>query len=161
LITGAIVGAAELVDQLEGLALVGRKHARDFIDKFSLKVLVRSKEKLSDDVLKVRTGRLRRSITRALEEGGDGSITGIVGTNVVYARRQELGFTGTESVREHLVTIKQAFGKKLKGGPVTFTMPAHTRNVDYPAHSFLASSMTELEPDFKAGFAEVAKRIHL
>lgn len=121
---------------------------RKVVDLMALKTLARAKMKLSDDVLHVRTGRLRRSITQEVTDDAL-SITGVVGTNVEYARFQELGFSGTQNVREHLRTIKRAFGKAVKGGPVTFTVAAHARKVDYPAHSFLASSLKELEPEFK------------
>jgi phage gpG-like protein len=86
------------------------------------------------------------------------SIVGMVGSNVIYAKFQELGFTGSQNVRQSLRTIKQAFGKTIKGGPVTFTVQAHTRNVNYPAHSFLASSLKELEPEFKASIQAATKR---
>lgn len=44
----------------------------------------------------VLTGRLRQSITYEVESRRY-SVHGRVGTNVVYARRLELGFTGTDS----------------------------------------------------------------
>jgi hypothetical protein len=48
-------------------------------------------EKLSGQVLKVRTGKLHRSINQRVTAAGD-SFLGRVGTNVEYGRAWELGF---------------------------------------------------------------------
>lgn len=94
--------------------------------------------KLSDQVLRVRTGRLRRSITERVEESGS-RVSGIVGTNVEYARVHEYGFKGTVSVREHL--------RKTKAGSTT--VRAHTRKVSLPERSFLRSSLRDLQPQIR------------
>ena len=99
--------------------------------------------KLSGQVLNQRSQRLVRSIQGALADDG-GSIIGTVGTNVEYAAHQEYGFTGTEQVREHARAITQAFGRALPA-PVTVEIRAHSRQVDYPAHSYLRSSLAENE----------------
>jgi phage gpG-like protein len=143
-----MIGERELIERLGLIPGKARDELRKAVDLMALKTLARVKLKLSDDVLHVRTGRLRRSITQTVTDDAS-SITGTVGTNVEYAARHELGFTGTESVQQHLRTIKAAFGRSLKGGAVTFPVSAHTRRVEYPAHSFLASAMKELEPEFK------------
>ena len=143
-----IIGDLELIERLGLIPGKARDELRKAVDLMALKTLARVKLKLSDDVLRVRTGRLRRSITQSVTDDAN-SITGTVGTNVEYAARHELGFTGTESVQEHLRTIKAAFGKAIKGGAVTVPVRAHSRHVNYPAHSFLASAMKELEPEFK------------
>lgn len=89
--------------------------------------------KLSGQVLHVRTGTLRRSITqRVIESGND--VTGIVGTNVKYAPPHEYGFKGTVSVREYL--------RRTKAGRDA-TVSAHSRKVDMPPRSFLRSSLEE------------------
>lgn len=55
---------------------------RQSIVRSTLKLLVKVKrEKLSGQVLNVRTGRLRRSITQKVIDLSNG-VTGIVGTNV-------------------------------------------------------------------------------
>lgn len=160
MITGTLVGDAALIQKIGLLGSTAKTHLRHAVDLMAMKTLARTKLKLSDDVLHVRTGRLRRSINQKVTDDGQ-SIIGEVGTNVEYARFQELGFTGTQNIKAHLRTIKEAFGKSIKGGPVTFTVAAHTRKVDYPAHSFLASSLHELEPEFKeAILAATSKAIH-
>lgn len=101
--------------------------------------------KLSGQVLNVRTGRLRRSINQRLEQRDPLQITGYVGTNVVYGRRHELGFTGSESVRQHLRTVTQAWGRPLRA-PRSITVRAHSRRVSVPPRSFLRSALQDMAP---------------
>ena len=64
-------------------------------------------DKLSGQVLKNRTGTLRRSINQHVEET-DTSITGILGADMDiarYARAHEYGFRGTVQVPAHTRTI--------------------------------------------------------
>jgi hypothetical protein len=75
-------------------------------------------EKLSGQVLNVRTGRLRRSINEETHDAGD-VVESTVGTPVVYGRFWELGFDGVEQVKAHTAT---AFG-------VEQQVRAHTRTV--------------------------------
>lgn len=49
------------------------------------------KKKLSGEALKVRTNRLRGSITRGPVQGREGTLQVVVGTNVIYARIHEFG----------------------------------------------------------------------
>jgi len=159
MINAWLIGDADLVAKLEkrpGAMQAGLEQA---VQRLSLQLLVLVKNKLSDDVLHVRTGRLRRSINQRVDTDQT-TVTGVVGTNVEYAQRLEYGFKGTESVRESLRRITQAFGKELKE-PKTITVRAHTRNVDYPAHSFLRSALTEMRPqietDMTAALVKSAK----
>jgi phage gpG-like protein len=149
MIKGWVVGDKEVVARLA--AMPERLHAGILRTVMALCLTLQGKVryKLSDDVLHVRTGTLRRSITQRVDDSKD-SISGIVGTNVAYAARHEYGFSGTESVKEHLRTIKKAFGKEIKGGSVTFSVRAHSRKVNYPPHSFLRSALAEMEPQIKA-----------
>lgn len=113
------------------------------------------KNKLSDQVLHVRTGRLRRSITARFEGKGTGTFTAIVGTNVRYARIHEYGFEGTVNVKEHKVKEFQrlqtvAFGKLMKE-PKTVNVKshivkAHTMNLKMPARPYMRPSLEENAP---------------
>lgn len=105
-------------------------------------------DKLSGQVLKVRTGRLRRSINMRMEGVGTEQVSGIVGTNLSYARAHEYGFTGVVNVKQSMRMVKQAFGRAIT--PVQVQVSAHTRKVDLPERSFLRSAMAELEPQIKA-----------
>lgn len=129
----------------------------------SIMVQNRAKQKLSGDVLRVRTGSLRSSINQAVSETADGKITGTVGSGVKYARYQEYGFTGVIDVRAYLRRTKgqmttarrnahgETTSSKLQGKGTGLTnVSAHQRHVNYPAHSFLRSSLRELTPSIQA-----------
>lgn len=100
-------------------------------------------KKLSGQVLKVQTGRLRRSINFRVGESETG-IEATVGTNVEYARVHEFGFKGTVNVKAHMRKGKQAYQVR-----------AHTRQVNLPERSFLRSTMT----DMRAGIDQRIARV--
>ncbi len=75
------------------------------------------------------TGRLNRSVTKAVDGAG---VT--IGTNVVYARIHQFG---GGPVKAHTRLVKQAFGKKLKF-PVWANVKARDANI--PPRPFLPLS---------------------
>ena len=99
-------------------------------------------QKLSDQILHVRTGRLRRSITARFEGSGKENFRALVGTNVEYARVHEFGFKGEVDVKSHQRTMTMAWGKLMKT-PKTVTVRAHKLKMNMPERSFLRSSLTE------------------
>lgn len=62
-----------------------------------------------------------------------------VGTNVVYARRHNQGWNGTEQVKAHNRVLRQVFGVKLKEAR-TVTVKAHSRKANTPKREFLGMS---------------------
>ncbi len=128
------------------------------ITRLTLKLQAMVKaDKLSGQVLKVRTGNLRRSINQIVEEDGERGPVGSVGTNEKYAPPHELGFKGEVQIREHLRTIKTAWGRVLSE-PVTATVRASTRKVDLPQRSFLRSALDDIRPEVQPTIArEVIK----
>lgn len=120
------------------------------MQRITLKIqTVVKEEKLTGQVLHVRTGTLRRSINRRIWISGD-QINGAVGTNVEYAGPHEFGFHGTVTVREHQRRIRARVdakwaGKK-KGKVIGIAhVKAFTRTMNLPERSFLRSSLRELE----------------
>lgn len=113
------------------------------------------RNKLSGQVLKVRTNNLRGSIHQEVSRDGSG-IVGRVGTSVEYAAFHEYGFSGTQNVREHMRTIKMAFGKMLKT-PKRIVISAHARHVDYPEHSFLRSALDDQRTEIMAELGNAVK----
>lgn len=116
------------------------------------------RNKLSGIPLKRVSGDLSRSVYGKTE--GDG-LTGVIGANTPYAARHEYGFSGTESVksfvrrsRAQMTTAK--FNKigletrpskaKNKGAGVV-NVAAHSRNVNYPARSFLRSTLEDMREE--------------
>lgn len=139
-----VVGSAEVAAKFEKDKEDIQKAMRAGVSRAALLVVKRSKEKLSDDVLKVRTGRLRRSMTMRLTEQ-PGKVEGIVGTVVSYGRTHEFGFTGIVNIREHLRKAKQE----------AVRVRAHTRNMKLPERSFLRSALRELTPEINDAFGAV------
>lgn len=80
------------------------------------------------------TRRLRGSITH---KPTPSSVE--VGTNVIYAARQNQGFSGTEQVGSHRRIMRQVFGVKLKT-PIEVTVGAHSRQANTPQREFLGIS---------------------
>lgn len=114
------------------------------ITRIAIEVTAHVKDqKLSGQALKVRSGRLRRSINYKVSES-DTNIEATVGTNVEYARVHEFGFKGTVGVREYMR------GKKEK-----FKVRAHSRRVNLPERSFLRSALDDKRRDIDSRIAAV------
>lgn len=103
-------------------------------------------DKLSGQALNVRTGNLRRSINQKVEVDSATGPAGTVGTNEKYAPPHELGFRGEVQIREHLRTIKMAWGKPLSE-PVIAQVRAHTKRMNLPERSFLRSALADIQPE--------------
>jgi phage gpG-like protein len=108
-------------------------------------------DKLSDQVLRVSTGRLRRSITQEVQIESE-KIIGIVGTNVEYARAHEYGYTGAVTVKSHI--------RRLKTGKET-NVRSYSRNANIKERSFLRSALSDMESkiteDIQAALISAAK----
>lgn len=125
------------------------------IIRLALKMTGKVMGKLSGDVLKVRTGRLRRSIHPEWEfkSGYSGAI---VGTNVEYAATHEYGLKGTVQVKSFQREMTKAFGKPV--APKQVTVSAHSRIVNMPERSFLRSALREMEPEIIEGLRNAVKK---
>ncbi len=114
----------------------------------------RAKLALSGQVLKVRTGRLRSSVTtRVLRRGSE--IIGTVGTNVFYGRIHELGRPGPwtiQAVRRRALAFT-AGGKRVI-----------VRQVTHPglkARPWLRPALTESRAEIEALFrAEIERAVN-
>lgn len=117
------------------------------LQRVTIKLQAHVKEdKLTGQVLHVRTGTLRRSINRRVWVGSN-SINGAVGTNVEYAAAHEFGFRGVVTVKEHVRRIfaaKRTSSRKRQLLGVT-TVRAHTAHLNLPERSFLRSALRELQ----------------
>lgn len=142
---GAIVGAGNIVRDWTQRGQKARNNVKTAMGRLALRLTRKVKQdKLSGQVLKNRTGRLRRSINQRVSESS-GEIKAVVGTNVEYGRTHELGFSGQMSVKEHMRKIRMAWGKAIK--PKSVMVRAHTRNVKIPERSFLRSALAEFGPE--------------
>ncbi|KGW27306.1 hK97 gp10 family phage protein [Burkholderia pseudomallei MSHR733] len=111
-------------------------------------------DKLSGQVLNVRSGRLRRSVNQGVTTT-DTTITGVVSTPVEYAPPNEYGFQGVVTVKEHLRQVTMAWGKPLST-PVTATVREHTMAMNLPERSFLRSALADQREDILRGVREAA-----
>lgn len=145
-ITGTVVGAVEVQRRFEIASGTVRDRVRRAVQAGGLKVLATVKEKLSGEVLNVRTGALRRSANEDTVVDGD-AITSTVGTNKVYGRFWELGFNGTEQVRAYMRT----------GTKASAQVRAHSRRVNQPARPFLAPALEQRKAEVIAGIEAALK----
>lgn len=100
--------------------------------------------KLTGQVLHVRSGTLRRSVNRRVEETPT-SIVATVGTNVKYGKVHEYGFSGVVSIPGHVrkvATQSVKVGRKQIAQGIAFVR-AHTRKLNLPQRSFLRSTLLE------------------
>jgi len=136
-ITGKVEGGNALIQSTNLLSSQMIERLRKVVAKLAVELVAKVKsEKLSDQVLHVRTGRLRRSITFRLNNSMPNTATATVGTNVSYARIHEYGFKGPVNVRTYM-------RKAANGGEVV--VKAHVRNVNMPERSFLRSALGEMK----------------
>jgi len=111
-------------------------------------------DKLSGEVLKVRSGALKSSIDVQIDKSAAG-VTATVLSDLDYAAAQEYGFSGTVNVRASLRFIKQAFGHPI--ATKTVSVRAHSRRMDLPERSFLRSALDDLAPDISAGVEDAMR----
>lgn len=158
MITGKIVGGAQVLERFGRVSGKVHDELGTEIQRIVLKLMGHVvQDKLSGQVLNVKTGRLRRSINQRVEGKGTDQVAGYVGTNVVYARPFELGFNGTENVRAHMRQMNQAFGKLVKN-PRKIQVGAHSRHVDIKQRSFLRSALEDMTPQIRLDLAAAVKR---
>lgn len=132
------------------------KAVRNSITRASIMLVRYVKEnKLSGQVLHVRSGTLRRKVNYRVTETPS-TITGQAGVKLSYAAAHEYGFDGDVNVREHLRTAKQAFGRPIAA--TTFSVRAHSRHMKLPERSFLRSSLRELTPAIQGMIRQAVKR---
>jgi phage gpG-like protein len=135
----SLTGADALTDRLDaiagrlqaevqaGLAEAAERLRREIVDN-----------RLSGQVLKARSGRLRGSIT-VVAANQSVSVT----SDLPYAAAQEYGFDGVETVRAHVRRIREAFGRPIAEKAVT--VRSFARTMQLPARSFMRSALADLE----------------
>lgn len=156
----ASIRAEALLARLGGASDVLAAEMRRVLTKLSIEVQAAVKaEKLSGQVLHVRTGTLRRSINRKVFEDASGFYAQ-VGTNVKYAAAHEYGFTGSVSVKSHLRRVYSKLLKKPKGKESIrqVVVREHRRFVNLPERSFLRSTVKEMFPRIQRELKAAALR---
>jgi hypothetical protein len=103
------------------------------------------RDNLGGKVLRKRSGRLTAGVDVAVTSAGNDVGVSVGVADVPYAAYQEFGFHGTETMRAHLRTIKEAFGRPI--APRAVAVRSFARRVDYPAHSYLRSALAAVAPE--------------
>lgn len=157
IILNARVDDATAQLRLRSMGIRVRERVRVELERQAIRLVrIVKEEKLSGQVLKNRTGRLRRSINYRMSIGPGDAIVATVGTNVPYAHIHEYGFEGMETVRAHVRRIRsrdvQERGKQLAQG-VGFVRE-HERHMHMPVRSFLRSTLREQFPTIRAALRE-------
>lgn len=170
IITGKLVGVIPAKTKLSSVAPQARINVENAIKGEALNLVAYVKQnKLSDQVLKVRTGRLRRSITANFANEGE-TFQARVGTNVKYGKAWEFGFSGAVAVPQHTVKSFErmqttAFGRPMKS-PRKVTVREHvvkaySKQMNMEPRPFLQPSAEENMPritkNIRAALAEALK----
>lgn len=160
-----IEGVDEVSRGINGVGSALTDALKEGIGRACILLAAGVKDRLSDQVLRVRTGRLRRSITYRVTDGSDG-VVGTVGTKVKYAGAHEYGFNGVVSVRDYVrrVASRNQYGagrrtkKNMTTAGVAF-VHSHSRRMNIPERSFLRSTLNEMAPDLRAEIEQAVSRV--
>lgn len=100
---------------------------------------------LSDNVLRIRTGRLIGSMeeTSYVEFLKD-AVQIQVGVDTPYAAYQEFGFSGSQQVSSFTREVSSKFGSVLPA-PISEVVNAFTRNVRYKGRPYVRPALAEIE----------------
>ncbi len=117
--------------------------ARIGLTDFMNRVANRVRLKLSGQVLRVRTGRLRQSIHVPPVQKMPWGFLGTIGTNVKYAGIHEYGGT---IVLPPIYPVKKQALHFFIGGKEIFAKSVRAHAIRMPERSYLRSSLIEMEP---------------
>lgn len=130
---------------------------KEYIEKLTPRIrtaLQRRLDKLAPQIADVarakapkRSGRLLSSIKSNTYTTRTG-VWGKVEADVPYAHFTEAGFDGSEAVKSHYRTIKQAFGRPIN--PTRALISAYSRVVDVSGDAFLRQTLAEAAPTIRA-----------
>ncbi|MDZ5648956.1 hypothetical protein [Nitrospirillum sp. BR 11828] len=148
-------GLERLRDRLAGLPAVIAATLADSM-RGQAQALAAAAGARLDGQVKGGTGTLSRALIPTLTVNGLAATAGVTvdaaSSAAAYAAFQEYGFHATESVRAHLRTITQAFGRSIS--PVSVPVHAYDRRVDYDGHPFLAPTLADHTDSMRAALAD-------
>ncbi len=149
MITAEITNGKQLPSAMRNAAGALDSALERAVTRLAIKMTALVKQKLSGEVLNVRTNRLRGSIHYEIQKG-DGNVTATVGTNVVYAKTHELGLT----IPAHIVQARRGAALKFEmGGKVMFRKRVNIPAVKMPKRSFLEASLRQMAPEIESTLA--------
>jgi hypothetical protein len=143
-ISAYLVGDEQLFERLRGISDAVNSGLARCITQLGIDLQRNvQQDKLSGQVLKSRTGTLKSSIDRRVDQNARGATTDIF-TALRYGAAQEYGFTGTVSVGASLRRIREAFGRPI--AEKTISVRAYDRRMALPERSFLCSALDDMTP---------------
>lgn len=155
MISAAVLGAGPALERLRALPDLANTGIARAIARLGIDLQSHvQQDKLSGQVLAVRSGALKSSIDVATDQGA-ATITATVYTDLDYGAAQEYGFSGTVNVRASLRQIKEAFGRPIAAK--TIAVGAHSRRMNLPERSFLRSALDDMAPDIGAGVEDALR----
>ncbi len=156
-VVGTVYGTEQVLARLRAMPDRVRQSLVDAMKVQWFSLQAKTVGKLSNDVLRRRTGVLASSIN----VGGQGSATefldtpgeivGRVGTRVKYAAVHEYG--GTFSVKAHDRTVGQVFGRPVN----PFQQHVRAHDVVFPERSFLRSSLRDMSGQIRDSIAAAVR----
>jgi phage gpG-like protein len=156
MIRGVIVGKDEFKGRLTAAYANTDPEMQRSMARLVLSLVRRIKEKLGGEVLKARTGRLRRSIHGEVRAAGASSIQGEAATNVEYAAIHEYG--GTTAPHDILPKRGRALAFAMNGRQFVFAKVHHPGS-KIPERSFMRSALDEMSPEIRAEFKDALTRV--
>lgn len=155
MISANLVGDAAALDRLRAMRNAAGSGVARAIAKLGVDLQNNVQQnKLSGQVLQVRSGLLRQSIAAQIDQSNT-MVSASVCTDLAYAAAQEYGFAGSVNVRASLRQIKEAFGRPIAAKSVS--VGAHSRRMDLPQRSFLRSALDDMTPDISADIEDALR----
>jgi phage gpG-like protein len=148
----SVEGDKKLIARLDGLPQKMHDAILKKVTGLNLLLEIKAKGKLSDDVLHVKTGALRRSIFGTIEDSGK-SIVGMVASSgdVKYAAIQEFG--GKTAAHDIFPDKAKSLAFVL-GGKEAFFKVVHHPGSQIPERSYLRSSLEDMSAQIIFGLKE-------
>src|SRR6266550_4175069 len=147
MITAYLLGDRELIARLNAMPGGIKGGLARAVTRLGFQLERLVKQKLSGEVLNVRTGVLRSSINTRIKESST-EVTATVGTNIKYGGYHEYGVPHSWEIRPKSARVL-AFQV---GGAQVFAMSV--THPPLPERSFLRSALREMQPAIKAGLSE-------
>lgn len=146
MITGSVIKGQNAPQAMRQAANMVDSAVERAVLRLAIKMTALVKTKLSGEVLKVRTGRLRRSIHYQMATSTN-KVEATVGTNVEYGRTHELGLT----IPAHIIEAKRAKALRFQvGGKIVFAKRVNIPAKKMPRRSFLEASLQQMAPEIRA-----------
>jgi HK97 gp10 family phage protein len=157
MINAVLVGLPELISKISVIPSGVRAALVKKITQLSLDLQANIvRDKLSGQVLGVRTGDLRRSIQQRVESPSNGVFGYVFSSgDVKYAAFWEFGFHGTEQVRAHQRLTKDSDNPK--GFLTVGQVKAYSRVVNQEARPFMRPAFADMSDEIRQGMIEAAK----